>query len=105
MRPRPTMPPAAPAMPAAPPAPPPVGAGLASLLEMGIASVEELAERPLSAPVPLEETLVPIESLVYRGEAAWRRALELRDDLRKHAAPPREALEELYDLLDLVTDE
>ena len=92
-------------MPATPPAPPPVGAGLASLLEMGIASVEELAERPLSAPVPLEETLVPIESLVYRGESAWRRALELRDDLRKQAAPPREALEELYDLLDLVTDE
>ena len=105
MQPRPTMPPAAPAMPATPPAPPPVGAGLASLLEMGIASVEELAERPLSAPVPLEETLVPIESLVYRGESAWRRALELRDDLRKQAAPPREALEELYDLLDLVTDE
>lgn len=90
--------------PAAPP-PQPTGAGLASLLELGIASVEELAERPLSAPVPVEETLVPIESLIYRGEAAWRRALELRDDLRKQPTPPRESLEELYDLLDLVTDE
>jgi chemotaxis protein histidine kinase CheA len=102
MRPRPTMPPTAtsPTLPA-----PPVGAGLASLLELGIASVEELAERPLSAPIPVEETLVPIESLIYRGEAAWRRALELRDDLRKQASPPRESLEELYDLLDLVTDE
>jgi HPt (histidine-containing phosphotransfer) domain-containing protein len=100
-RPRSAMPPPAPA-----PAPPgPAGAGLASLLDMGIASVEDLAERPLSAPVPVEETLVPIESLVYRGESAWRRALELRDDLRKQATPPREALEELYDLLDLVTDE
>jgi HPt (histidine-containing phosphotransfer) domain-containing protein len=98
-----------PHQPASPPptSPPsgPAGAGLASLLDLGIASVEELAERPLSAPVPVEETLVPIESLVYRGESAWRRALELRDDLRKQPAPPREALEELYDLLDLVTDE
>lgn len=101
MRPRSTMPPTA----APPPPPSPAGAGLASLLELGIASVEELAERPLSSPVPVEETLVPIESLVYRGESAWRRALELRDDLRKQAAPPRESLEELYDLLDLVTDE
>lgn len=101
VRPRPTMPPA----PAAPPPAAPAGVGLASLLDLGIASVEDLAERPLSAPVPVEETLVPIESLVYRGEAAWRRALELRDDLRKQATPPRDALEELYDLLDLVTDE
>jgi HPt (histidine-containing phosphotransfer) domain-containing protein len=91
--------------PAAPPTPAPAGAGLASLLDLGIASVEELAERPLSSPVPVEETLVPIESLLYRGEAAWRRALELRDDLRQQPAPPREALEELYDLLDLVADE
>jgi len=104
VRPRPTMPPSP--APAAPPPPAAsAGAGLASLLDLGIASVEELAERPLSAPVPVEETLVPIEALLYRGEAAWRRALELRDDLRKQPAPPREALEELYDLLDLVTDE
>jgi chemotaxis protein histidine kinase CheA len=83
----------------------PAGAALASLLDFGIRSVEELVEQPLSAPVPVEETLVPIESLIYRGESAWRRALELRDDLRRQAAPPRESLEELYDLLDLVTDE
>lgn len=85
-------------------APGPAGAGLASLLEVGIASVEELAERPLTAPVPVQETVVPIESLVYRGEAALQRARELRDDLRRQDAPPREALEELYDLLDLVTE-
>jgi HPt (histidine-containing phosphotransfer) domain-containing protein len=103
MRQRSTMPLTAPS--SSPPKASPAGAGLASLLELGIASVEELAERPLSAPVPVEETLVPIESLVYRGEAAWRRALELRDDLRKQPTPPRESLEELYDLLDLVTDE
>jgi hypothetical protein len=103
MRPRPAGPTSGP--PAARPRAPAGGAGLASLLDLGIASVEDLAERPLSAPVPVEETLVPIESLLYRGEAAWRRALELRDDLRKQATPPREALEELYDLLDLVTDE
>jgi HPt (histidine-containing phosphotransfer) domain-containing protein len=104
VRPRPTIPRQPPPAATAPPNAP-AGAGLASLLDLGIASVEELAERPLSAPVPVEETLVPIESLTYRGESAWRRALELRDDLRKQVSPPREALEELYDLLDLVTDE
>jgi hypothetical protein len=81
-------------VPAAPPPAPPAGAGLASLLDMAFASVEELETRPL----------VPIESLIYRGEAALQRARELRDDLRKQDAPPREALEELYDLLDLVTE-
>jgi chemotaxis protein histidine kinase CheA len=98
----------APALPpTVPPAAPPAaagGAGLASLLDRAFASVEELETRPLSAPVPVEETLVPIESLIYRGEAALQRARELRDDLRKQEAPPREALEELYDLLDLVTE-
>lgn len=99
--PRPTISPdaATPTLPASP-----TGAGLASLLDMGIASVEELDSRPLAAAVPVEETLVPIESLVYRGEAAWRRALEVRDELRGQATPPRETLEELYDLLDLVTE-
>jgi hypothetical protein len=97
---RPPVPPG-PAAAASPP-PAPLGAGLATLLDMGIASVEELNARPLAAPVAVEETLVPIELLIYRGEAAWRRALELRDDLRKQNNPPAEALEELYDLLDLV---
>ena len=87
--------------PAAPAAAP---AGLASLLDLGIASVEELDVRPLSDAVPVEETVVPIESLIYRGDAALQRARELRDDLRRLDTPPREALEELYDLLDLVTE-
>jgi chemotaxis protein histidine kinase CheA len=105
VRPRPTISrQPAPAAQASPPSAP-AGAALASLLDFGIRSVEELAEQPLSVPVPVEETLVPIESLMYRGESAWRRALELRDALRMQASPPREALEELYDLLDLVTDE
>jgi HPt (histidine-containing phosphotransfer) domain-containing protein len=103
VRPRPITPPHM--RPAAPAPPGPAGAGLASLLDLGIASVEDLAQQPLSAPIPVEETLVPIESLLYRGESAWRRALELRDDLRQQPNPPREALEELYDLLDLVTEE
>jgi hypothetical protein len=95
---------AAPAAPPPPAPPPPPSAGLASLLDMGIASVEELGVHPLSDAVPVEETVVPIESLIYRGEAALQRARELRDDLRPLDAPPREALEELYDLLDLVTE-
>ena len=90
--------------PPPPPSAPPTASGLASLLDMAFASVEELQERPLSAPIQVEETVVPIESLIYRGEAALRRARELRDDLRAQDAPPREALEELYDLLDLVTE-
>lgn len=116
------------AIPAAPVAPPPVAAApapapaspppvphttpaprtsgrtaLGSLLAQSAASVEALADHPLAAPAPMpEQPIVPVESLVYRGRAALRRAIELRDEMRAAANPPaRESLEELFDLLDL----
>lgn len=59
------------------------------------------------APAP-HPTIVPIESLLYRGGSALRRAKELRDQLKQHwqrgtlAQPEAHALfDELSDLLDL----
>ncbi|HYE91695.1 MAG TPA: Hpt domain-containing protein [Terriglobales bacterium] len=74
------------------------------------------APTPSSAPsaVPLAAgaaaaaagaAVVPIEDLTYRGEAALRRALELRADLERAVAPDdraaRETLAELFDLVRL----
>jgi hypothetical protein len=43
-----------------------------------------------------------MEALLYRGRAALDRAVEVRDAIRARGAPPvPEALEELFDLLDL----
>ena len=78
------------------------------LAEDGIARLGELATTPLSEPVPIiDETLVPIETLLYRGRAALDRARALRDELRTSGGgpPDREALDELYDLLELATTE
>lgn len=106
--PTPVMPmPAIPPAPVAPqPAPAPRTSGrtaLGSLLAEGAASLEALADHPLAEPAPMpEQPIVPVESLIYRGRAALRRAIELRDELRAAATPPaRESLEELFDLLDL----
>ena len=45
---------------------------------------------------------MPIEQLLYRGRAALHRAAELRTELLARAGPyPREAVQELFDLLDL----
>jgi len=39
---------------------------------------------------------------VYRGRGAVRRAIEIRDAVRRTGAPPpMETIEELFDLLDL----
>lgn len=79
------------------------GTELRHILAQSLARLHPLDEaEPLAEPVPLEvEQIVPIESLLYRGDAALRRAIEIRDALRAtgHAEP--QALEELYDLLDL----
>ena len=121
--------PPAPAAPAAPPAPAPfaglpapprrpsngarttrtpTGRDLAALLDTGISALgQQLSQRPLSAPVPIvDESLVPIETLLYRGRAALDRAVALRNELRGAArAPSGEELAELYDLLELATTE
>ena len=86
----------------------PSGRQLHSLLATGIAGLGDLATTPLSEPVLIiDETLVPIETLLYRGRAALDRARQLRDELRTRGGgpPDREALDELYDLLELATTE
>jgi chemotaxis protein histidine kinase CheA len=85
----------------------PTGDQLRDLLQSGITELGQLDERPLTAPVPLPmERVVPIETLVYRGRAAVKRATELRDEIRSSGAPPSpDALEELYALLDLALAE
>jgi hypothetical protein len=45
--------------------------------------------------------IVPVESLLYRGEAALDRAREVRDAMRVHGRADEESLTELYDLLEL----
>ncbi|HEU4641404.1 MAG TPA: Hpt domain-containing protein [Gemmatimonadaceae bacterium] len=107
-RPRPAVPPAAPAdhTAVAPPREPlrtPTGAALREYLQTGIAGFDELERRPLSQPTPVPgEEVVPIESLLYRGRAALERAAELRAEiLRGGAAPSRDAVQELFDLIDL----
>lgn len=81
----------------------PTGRELHELLEDGIASFLELDEKPLSQPAALDdELIVPIEQLLYSGRAALERAAELRTELLdRHVAPPREAVEELFDLIAL----
>ena len=86
----------------------PTGRDLAALLDTGITALgQQLSQRPLSAPVPIvDESLVPIESLLYRGRAALDRAVALRNELRGAArSPSSEELAELYDLLELATTE
>ncbi|NUQ19489.1 MAG: hypothetical protein HOQ09_00860, partial [Gemmatimonadaceae bacterium] len=86
----------------------PTGRDLAALLDTGISALgQQLSQRPLSAPVSIvDESLVPIESLLYRGRAALDRAVALRNELRGASrTPSSEELGELYDLLDLATTE
>ena len=80
---------------------------LLAALDSSIAALHDLVERPISQPVPtVEEKLVPIESLLYRGRAALDRAVEIRDQLRSGGpTSDPEALEELFDLLELARAE
>ena len=48
---------------------------------------------------------MPIESLLYRGKAALERARELKAEMLAERTPPRETIEELFDLLDLAIAE
>lgn len=107
-------PPAAPAVPAAtaPPAVAGVGGGplpasrsgraLHHLLGDSLSRLASLEEEPLVEPARLDDdTVVPMESLLYRGQAALDRAREVRDALLASGAVDADALQELYDLLDL----
>jgi hypothetical protein len=82
------------------------GPELRTLLAQGLAGLKPLEVEPLSEPARLdEETIVPIESLLYRGQAALRRAVEVRDEMRARGAVDDDSLQELYDLLDLARTE
>jgi len=65
--------------------------------------------RPLetrnAGPQPSTD-LVPIETLLYRGQRAIERAAEIRRALKKSGAPPTRALvDELVDLVELASSE
>ena len=83
--------------------PTPTGRELQTFLQSGIAGFSTLSERPLSQPVPLvDETVVPIQTLLYSGRSALDRAREIRQEMAVGGGPPSpDALEELFDLLDL----
>lgn len=56
------------------------------------------------SPAPPTEDVVPIGQLLYRGDRALERALELRRELEDHVARDeagREALDELFELIQL----
>ena len=81
----------------------PTGRELREFLDRGIETLDRLQDKPLRQPTPLpDETIVPIQDLVYRGRAAVERARSLRDELRQRGgSPPQDVIDELYDLLDL----
>lgn len=80
----------------------PTGRELRDYLQTGIAGFGALEATPLSNPAVIpDETIVPIEQLLYRGKAALSRARELRDEMLGARVPQRETIEELFDLLDL----
>ncbi len=91
---------------------PPVGAVTApadvfAALDAGIDAIERLELQPLALPsVRSEAELVSIDTLLYRGKSALARAREVRDEIRGAGmgAPPQ-ALDELFDLLDLAVAE
>jgi hypothetical protein len=78
-----------------------------SLLDSTIDALDALGENPFAAPVTIpEDTVVPIDTLLYRGRAALDRAVEIRDEIRRRGAPSDQAaLDELFDLLDLARAE
>jgi hypothetical protein len=85
------------------------GESAAKLIDSSIATLETLKGSAFAEAVSIpEDTVVPIESLLYRGRAALDRAVEIRDTLRgQDIATIRDshALEELFELLDLARAE
>lgn len=84
-----------------------LGGASAALIDSSIAALDALNQQPFLEPVPLpEDELIPIDTLLYRGRAALDRAIEIRDEMRGHTGgPSREALNELFDLLELARAE
>jgi len=79
----------------------------ATLIDSGLAALEDLGTEPWLPPVAIpEEAVVPIESLLYRGKAALDRAAEIRDQARRSGRRiDDETLDELFDLVELARSE
>jgi hypothetical protein len=97
--------PAVPPQPAERGAEPPAASGdqLRAFLQDGISGLRRLEDQPLSPPAQFpDDEPVPIELLLYRGRAALQRAAQLRHEWQAAgSAPSPEAVQELFDLLDL----
>ncbi len=88
------------------PPPTPTGRELQDFLQEGIAGFSTLDDEPLSAPARLDgDEIVSIESLLYRGQDAIRRAIEVRDAMRARGTTDDATLQEIFDLLDLAQAE
>jgi chemotaxis protein histidine kinase CheA len=112
---QPVAPPSPPPAPVAPPRPRPVTPAAAdasaldpraaSLIDTSIAALESFTSEPIMTPAQLPELtgeIVPIETLLYRGRAALDRAVEVRDEIQRGGSvPDPDALEELFDLIEL----
>jgi HPt (histidine-containing phosphotransfer) domain-containing protein len=82
------------------------GSTLRQALDAGLNGLRDLEDAPLSAPVDVDDdTIVPVDALLYRGRSALQRAIELRDVMRQRGAVDDASLAELYDLLDLARSE
>jgi chemotaxis protein histidine kinase CheA len=94
------------AAPRKPTPPPASGKALHDLLQQGLSGLQSLEREPLSEPARFDDdSVVPIESLLYRGRSALQRAIEVRDEMRTKGSADQESLQELYDLLDLARAE
>ena len=87
--------------------PAPSGARLDAMLAAGLTGLAGLEREPLSEPLEVEDDgTVPIQDLVYRGRSALHRAVRIGETLKRAGgAPDAEALDELFDLLELATTE
>ncbi len=78
------------------------GHALRDMIDASLTQLSSLEEIPLAEPVSNDEdAVVPVEILLYRGQAALERARALRDELRSRGVTDPDALNELYELLDL----
>ena len=84
-----------------------VTSAAATLIDSGLAALEELTAEPWLPPVAIpEEAVVPIETLLYRGRAALDRASEIREQARRSGSRiDDETLDELFDLVELARSE
>jgi chemotaxis protein histidine kinase CheA len=84
-----------------------VTSAAATLIDSGLAALEELTSEPWLPRVAIpEEAVVPIETLLYRGKAALDRAAEIRDQTRRSGSRiDDETLDELFDLVELARTE